>query len=99
MADRLTDEERRTALKDLPDWQLVDGRDAIRREFQFADFNRAFGFMCRIALLAEKMDHHPEWSNVYRTVAITLSSHDVGGLSARDIEMAGAIDRYAAGDG
>ena len=76
----------------LPAWTLVQGRDAIQRDFVFADFNAAFGFMCRVALLAEKQDHHPEWSNVWNRVSITLTTHDAGGLSARDVKMAQAID-------
>jgi 4a-hydroxytetrahydrobiopterin dehydratase len=96
MAGRLSETERSAALRDLPAWQAVDGRDAITRTFEFTDFNQAFGFMSRVAVLAEKMDHHPEWSNVYKTVVVTLSSHDVGGVSERDIKMAAAMDRFAA---
>jgi 4a-hydroxytetrahydrobiopterin dehydratase len=92
MVEKLTAVERREALADLPDWRMVDGRDAIRRVFKFADFNAAWGFMGRIALQAEKLDHHPEWSNVYGTVDITLSTHDYNGLSARDIALARFID-------
>ncbi len=84
--------ERAAMADDLPEWVLVDGRDAIRRDFVFADFNAAFGFMCRVALLAERQDHHPEWSNVWNRVSITLTTHDAGGLSARDRKMARAID-------
>jgi len=86
---------RTAALKALPDWEEADGRDAIRRKFQFRDFNEAFGFMSRVALLAEKMDHHPEWSNVYRTVDVTLSTHDAGGITENDIRMARAMNAYA----
>ncbi len=89
---RLTDAERAAALAALPGWTLVDGRDAIRRSFRFADFNAAFGFMTRVALTAEKMDHHPEWSNVYNRVDVVLSTHDAGGLSARDVALAKLID-------
>ena len=71
---------------------MVEGRDAIAREFRFRDFSEAFGFMSRVALLAEKQDHHPEWSNVWNRVEITLSTHDAGGLSRRDIKLAQAID-------
>ncbi len=92
---KLTDDERAEALAGLPDWRMVEGRDAITRAFRFPDFNAAFGFMTRIALMAEKMDHHPEWFNVYNRVEITLATHDVGGLSRRDIELARFIDRCA----
>ena len=71
---------------------MVEGRDAIEREFRFKDFAQAWGFMSRVALLAEKQDHHPEWSNVYNKVSITLTTHDAGGLSDRDIKLARAID-------
>ncbi|MCB9764391.1 MAG: 4a-hydroxytetrahydrobiopterin dehydratase [Alphaproteobacteria bacterium] len=95
MAGRLTGEARAEALASLPAWVEVEGRDAITRTLEFADFNAAFGFMTRVALLAEKMDHHPEWFNVYRRVEVTLASHDVGGVSERDIQMARAIDAFA----
>ena len=88
----LTDDERKAALAQLSDWSLARDGKAIERTFTFADFNEAFGFMTRVALLADKHDHHPEWSNVYNRVAITLTTHDAGGLSARDVKMAGAID-------
>lgn len=78
---------------DLPEWRMVEGRDAIRRTFQFGDFSQAWGFMARVALLAEAQDHHPEWSNVYGRVEITLTTHDANGLSARDLRLAEAIDR------
>lgn len=80
----------------LPEWTLVEGRDAIRRAFRFRDFSEAWGFMCRVALLAEAQDHHPEWSNVWNRVEITLATHDAGGLSARDVRLAQAIDRLVA---
>jgi 4a-hydroxytetrahydrobiopterin dehydratase len=80
----------------LPAWSAVEGRDAITRTFTFADFSQAFGFMTRAALAAEKMDHHPEWTNVYRTVTVTLTSHDAGGVTERDIRLAEAMDRIAA---
>jgi 4a-hydroxytetrahydrobiopterin dehydratase len=83
---------RTAALAGLPDWRETDGRDAISRKFVFKDFNQAFGFMSRNALMAEKMDHHPEWSNVYNRVEITLSTHDAGGLSERDVKLAKFID-------
>ncbi len=88
----LTKEERTIALGDLPKWQLARGGKAIERELKFADVNEAFGFMARVALLAEKADHHPEWFNVYNRVEITLTTHDAGGLSERDVAMAKAID-------
>jgi 4a-hydroxytetrahydrobiopterin dehydratase len=82
-------------LKTLPQWTATDGRDAIIRKFAFKDFNAAFAFMTRSALLAEKMDHHPEWFNVYNKVDVTLSTHDSGGVTQNDIDMAGAMDGYA----
>ena len=81
----------------LPHWTPVEGRDAISRSFRFADFNEAWGFMSRVALLAEKQDHHPEWWNVWNRVEITLTTHDAGGLSARDVALAKAIDGVVAG--
>jgi 4a-hydroxytetrahydrobiopterin dehydratase len=92
MVAKLTDTERATLATALPQWRMVAGRDAIQRDFAFADFSEAFGFMARVALLAEKQDHHPEWSNVWNRVSITLATHDAGGLSARDITLAQAID-------
>ncbi|RXZ64049.1 4a-hydroxytetrahydrobiopterin dehydratase [Pelagerythrobacter rhizovicinus] len=89
---KLTEEERTIALGDLQGWSLASDRDAIERTFTFADFVEAFGFMTRVALLAEKADHHPEWSNVYNRVEIALTTHDADGLSQRDIDMAKAID-------
>ena len=86
---------RKAALAALPEWREVDGRDAIARKFVFKDFNQAFGFMTRAALVAEKMDHHPEWFNVYKTVEVTLSTHDAGGLSDKDIALAKAMDSFA----
>jgi 4a-hydroxytetrahydrobiopterin dehydratase len=77
----------------LPSWAVRDDASAIYRSFKFADFSEAFAFMTRVALLAEKLDHHPEWSNVYNRVEITLTTHDADGLSRRDVEMASAIDR------
>jgi 4a-hydroxytetrahydrobiopterin dehydratase len=96
MIEKLTDEERAIALADLPLWSAVSDPDGITRRFTFADFNAAFGFMTRVAILAEKADHHPEWSNVYNRVDITLTTHDAGGLSRRDIDLARAIDAIAA---
>lgn len=92
MVDRLEGEARAQALAGLPGWTPVSDPDGIRRHFTFADFNEAFGFMTRVALLADKADHHPEWSNVYNRVDIILTTHDAGGLSRRDIDMATAID-------
>jgi len=92
MIPTLTDAERADLATTLPDWSLVAGRDAIARTFEFRDFNEAFGFMCRVALLAERQDHHPEWSNVWNRVSITLSTHESGGLSRRDVKLAQAID-------
>lgn len=89
---QLTSAERDALLLELPGWTLVREGKAIARSFRFADFNEAFGFMTRVALLAEKADHHPEWSNVYNRVEIELTTHDAGGLSARDAAMARAID-------
>jgi 4a-hydroxytetrahydrobiopterin dehydratase len=96
MSGRLSADVRAAALQELSGWSDVQGRDAITRTFTFKDFNEAFGFMCRVALVAEKHDHHPEWRNVYRTVEVTLSTHDAGGLSQRDIELARAMDQIAA---
>ena len=94
---KLEKEARVTALKELlPEWREVEGLDAITRKFQFKDFNAAFAFMTRAALLAEKMDHHPEWFNVYNKVDVTLSTHDAGGITQKDIAMAKAMDSYAA---
>ncbi len=95
MATVLDDAGRQAALASLPGWAMVEGRDAIFKRFQFADFAAAFGWMTRIALVAEKMDHHPEWFNVYRTVEVTLSTHDAGGLTALDIALATAMDKAA----
>ena len=87
---------REAALKELPNWREVPGRDVIARKFEFKDFNAAFGFMTRVALLAERMDHHPEWMNVYKTVDVRLTTHDAGGLTESDVRMAKAMDEYAA---
>ncbi len=92
---RLTDMERDAALRSLPGWSLARGGLAIERAFTFRDFSEAFAFMTRVALQAEKADHHPEWSNVYNRVTIALTTHDAGGLSARDLDMARAIDAMA----
>lgn len=95
MVEKLTGEARARELRSLDGWSEVDGRDAIEKSFRFADFNEAFAFMTRVALMAEKMDHHPEWFNVYNRVEITLATHDVGGLSARDVTLAKFIDAAA----
>ena len=93
---KLTPEARQAALAKLPGWGDVAGRDAIAKKYVFKDFNAAFGFMARVALVAEKMDHHPEWFNVYKTVEITLSTHDAGGVTELDIKLAEAMERFAA---
>jgi 4a-hydroxytetrahydrobiopterin dehydratase len=92
MVDQLSEAERADALDGLPDWDYDESRDAITRQIVFSDFAEAFGFMTQVALIAEKMDHHPEWKNVWNRVEITLTTHDAGGLSERDIELADAID-------
>jgi 4a-hydroxytetrahydrobiopterin dehydratase len=92
---KLTGEARKRALAELKDWREVQGRDAIARKYVFKDFNEAFGFMSRAALVAEKMDHHPEWFNVYKTVEVTLSTHDAGGVTEKDIALARAMDSFA----
>ncbi|MGE5513353.1 MAG: 4a-hydroxytetrahydrobiopterin dehydratase [Bacteroidota bacterium] len=96
MARKLSPVERDQALKALSDWTPVDGRDAISKSFKFKDFNAAFGFMTRVALVAEQINHHPEWLNVWNRVDVTLSTHDAGGLTERDIKLAEAMDRIAA---
>ena len=95
MTVKLNGMERADALARLPGWREAEGRDAITRTFVFTGFNEAFGFMTRVALAAEQMDHHPEWSNVYRTVEITLTTHDSGGVTAKDIALATKIDSFA----
>ena len=90
--EQLSEAERAEALDGLDEWDYDEARDAITRTLTFADFGQAFGFMTRVALLAEKADHHPEWSNVWNRVDILLTTHDAGGLSHRDTEMAAAID-------
>jgi 4a-hydroxytetrahydrobiopterin dehydratase len=96
MAERLSTEMRKSALRQLPGWKEVAGRDAIERTFVFKDFNEAFGFMSRAALVAEKNDHHPEWRNVYKTVEVVLATHDAGGVTQRDVELAKAMNAIAA---
>jgi 4a-hydroxytetrahydrobiopterin dehydratase len=95
MSEKLAGEARKVALAKLKGWSEVNGRDAITRKFVFADFNQAFGFMTRAALVAEKLDHHPEWFNVYKTVEVTLSTHDAGGLTERDVKLAEAMNKLA----
>ena len=97
MAQKLTGQTRSDALRKLNGWSEVSGRDAITRKFVFKDFNQAFGFMTRAALIAEKMDHHPEWFNVYKTVEVTLSTHDAGGVTELDIKLATEMDKLAGG--
>lgn len=92
MISKLSAEARRAFLAKFPEWQEVETRDGVQRAFKFADFNEAFGFMTRIALKAETLDHHPEWSNVYNRVEITLTTHDANGLSERDVEMVKYIE-------
>ena len=96
MVEKLEGSARKAALAALAGWSEVAGRDAIAKTFTFRDFNQAFGFMSRVALLAEKQDHHPEWFNVWNRVEIVLSTHDAGGLSQRDVALAKAIDGVAA---
>ncbi len=93
---KLPIDELKTALRRLPDWNLAEKREAITRKFQFVDFDAAFAFMTRVALKAAEMDHHPEWFNVYNKVEVTLATHDAGGVTSKDIELATAMDGYAA---
>ncbi len=95
MAQLLSADARKAALQGLSGWAELGEREAIGRSFIFKDFNEAFGFMCRVALAAEKADHHPEWRNVYKTVEVVLATHDAGGVTARDIELAEAMNRIA----
>ena len=92
MVEKLSMSERRQAMTRLKGWKKMRSRDAIHKEFRFKDFNEAFGFMNRVALMAEKMDHHPEWFNVYNRVEVTLSTHDLDGLSQRDFTLAKLMD-------
>ena len=96
MATRLTEAERAALPQTLPDWSPMEGGEAIARSFQFRDFNEAWGFMNRVALLAESQNHHPEWSNVWNRVRIELSTHDAGGLTDNDVKLAKAIDALLA---
>ena len=95
MVEKLTGSARKSALAKLHGWSDVKGRDAISRTFTFKDFNEAFGFMTRAALVAEKLDHHPEWFNVYDKVEVTLATHDAGGVTERDVALAEAMNRLA----
>src|SRR5574340_454684 len=95
MAARLSADARKAAIARLSGWSEASGRDAITRKFVFNDFNQAFGFMTRAALVAEKMDHHPEWFNVYKTVDVTLSTHDAGGVTELDVKLAEAMNKLA----
>jgi 4a-hydroxytetrahydrobiopterin dehydratase len=95
MIEKLTADARRMAVSRLDGWRDVADHDAIAKTYTFKNFNAAFGFMTRVALVAEKMDHHPEWRNVYRTVEVTLSTHDAGGLTERDVKLARAMDDIA----
>jgi len=96
MAQKLTGDARKNALGKLSGWSETKDRDAISKKFVFEDFNAAFGFMTRAALVAEKLDHHPEWFNVYKTVEVTLSTHDAGGLTELDVKLAEAMNQLAA---
>ncbi len=95
MPQKLSADARKTALAKLSGWSDAPARDAIAKKFTFKDFNEAFGFMTRAALIAEKLDHHPEWFNVYKTVEVTLSTHDAGGVTELDIKLAEAMNRLA----
>lgn len=95
MVEKLSGEARRAALAELHGWQETDGRDAISRTFRFKTFNAAFAFMTRTALMAEKMDHHPEWFNVYNRVEVTLTTHEAGGVTERDVRLARFMDKAA----
>jgi 4a-hydroxytetrahydrobiopterin dehydratase len=99
MAQKLAGDARKAALAKLAGWSEVKDRDAISKTFVFRDFNEAFGFMTRAALVAEKLDHHPEWFNVYKTVTVTLSTHDAGGLTELDVKLAETMERLAGNPG
>jgi 4a-hydroxytetrahydrobiopterin dehydratase len=96
MIEQLNEHERAAALDALGEWDYDETRDALTRQFVFADFVEAFGFMTRVAIIAEKSDHHPEWSNIYNRVDVLLTTHDAGGLSTRDVALATAIDAFLA---
>ena len=95
MVEKLTEDERKAVYAELNEWTPVEGRDAIQRKFVFSNFNKAWGFMTRVAVEAERRDHHPEWFNVWATVDITLSTHECDGLSMRDVALARFIDKIA----
>lgn len=95
MPEKLTGNARQAALAKLSGWSEVEGRDAISRKFTFKDFSEAFGFMARAAMMAEKLDHHPEWFNVYNTVEVTLATHEAGGVTERDVQLAQEMNRVA----
>lgn len=97
MAQKLSPDARQAALTRLKDWTEVSGRDAITRKFVFKNFREAFAFMTKVAEVAEAMDHHPEWFNVYRTVEVTLATHDAGGVTELDVKLAEAMDKLAKG--
>ena len=97
MVEKLVGARRQAALAELHGWAEVEDRDAIRKTYHFPDFATAWGFMSRVALKAEKMDHHPDWSNVYKTVAVTLNTHDAGGLTALDFKLADEMNRIFGG--
>jgi 4a-hydroxytetrahydrobiopterin dehydratase len=96
MTAKLNAAERQASLADLPGWTIEPSRDAIVKTFVFRDFVEAFGFMSQVALVAERMDHHPEWSNVYKTVNVLLTTHDAGGLTSKDITLAREMEKFAA---
>lgn len=95
MLKKLTAQERVEALRKVPDWHMLEGRDAIARQYRFADFNAAFGFMSRLALYAERVDHHPEWFNVYNRVEVLLATHDADGVTGLDVKLAAFMDGIA----
>ena len=95
MAEKLSTGDIETALRDLDGWQMTDGRDAISKNFKFGNFNAAFAFMARVAMQAEKMDHHPEWFNVYNRVEVTLATHSADGVTNLDIKLAAFMDKVA----
>ena len=95
MAEKLDETAIHQEMQKIDGWEMVDGKDAITKTFKFKNFSQAWAFMSRVSLLAEKMNHHPEWFNVYNRVEVTLNTHDVGGLSALDFKMAAAMDLYA----
>ena len=95
MAEKLTGSTRKSALAKLDGWSEVEGRDAISKKFAFKDFNEAFGFMARVALIAEKLDHHPEWFNVYNKVTVDLTTHDSGGITQKDVKLAKLLETLA----